>query len=198
MESKKPPNQTRVPTSGAPGSHLPARRGRGHTCDGEMRTEPLAVFDSPRKSARRPSGAERGREGGRGKMRTCARRSTCRSVATSRGACAPGPIPQPGRSDGHRSPHTRATARSGRWRFGLRKCFHCGPSSQPFTSLKEAVAQNAGWRALERTLEVSGVSSERSLTPINYIFPRESFAQMPTLCRPPHQNEGRNSDRPEA
>ncbi|KAJ8797070.1 hypothetical protein J1605_001880 [Eschrichtius robustus] len=115
-----------------------------------MRTEPLAVFDSPRKSARRHSGAERGREGGRGKMRTC------RSVATSRGACAPGPIPRPGRSDGHRSPDTRATARGGRWRFGLRKCFHCGPSSQPFTSLKEAVAQNAGWRALERTLEVSG------------------------------------------
>lgn len=110
----------------------------------------------------------------------------------------PAPFPSPGAQTATAPPYTRATARDGRWRFGLQKCFHCGPSSQPFTSLKEAVAQNAGWRALERTLEVSGVSSERSLTPINYIFPRESFAQMPTLCRPPNQNEARNSDRPEA
>lgn len=32
------------------------------------------------------------------------------------------------------------------------------------------MAQNAGWKALEKTLEVSRVSSESNLTPVNYLY----------------------------
>lgn len=65
-----------------------------------------------------------------------------------------------------------------------------GPSRPPLPSLGSCGAKLRAGRPPEKPLEVPGVSSENSLTPIDYLYlPPRTFAQMPTLYRSPDQKQ---------